>query len=104
MYSHPFGDEFCRENPYISPASKLLPRDQKVFAGYPPTLIISGGAEVLLDSIHTLYDRMKVELGEDHVQYLECQDAFHDFLMFTFAEPERTQALRTISEWLAEMH
>lgn len=103
-YTHPFGDRFCATNPYVSPTSKLLPeeivRNGRVFAGFPPSLIISGGAEVLLDSIVSLVQQMREGIGNENVEYLECEDAFHDFLMFLFAEPERTQALHAISKWL----
>jgi len=106
-YTHPFGDGFCAENPYISPALKLLPRELidggSIFSGYPPTLIVAGGAEVLLDSIITTVLRLRQDIGEENVQYLQCEDAFHDFLMFPFAEPERSHSLLIIAQWLEKI-
>jgi len=102
-YTHPFGDEFLNGNPYISPASKLLSQEltsSGLFAGFPPTLVIAGGAELLLDPIVTLVAQLKKDIGDKNVQYLECTDAFHDFLMFPFAKPERVWALIEIADWL----
>ena len=90
--------------PYISPASKLLPEEaaQSHFVNFPRTFIDAGGAEQILDEIHTLRDRMKSQMG-DKVQYVELEDAFHDFIVFPWAEPERTKALKSLSQWFASL-
>ncbi|KAJ7446150.1 Alpha/Beta hydrolase protein [Mycena galericulata] len=88
-------------NPYISPASNRLSAIS--FAGFPPTFISAGGAEVLRDSIRTLHERMAKDMGDASVRYLEAEDAVHDFLVFDqgLHDPERNDTLNAIAEWVA---
>ncbi|KAJ7072245.1 Alpha/Beta hydrolase protein, partial [Mycena amicta] len=97
----PFGLGAAEVNPYISPASKHL--GSISFAGFPSTFISAGGAEVLRDSIRTLYQRMARD--SDQVQYLEAADAVHDFVVFekTAHEPERNESLRAMADWVATL-
>lgn len=69
----------------------------------PPTCIISGGAEQTVDPMRTLRDRIEADTSTDNVLYLEYPDAVHDFIGLTFHEPERTQALSDIKDWLAKV-
>jgi len=87
-------------DPSISPASKLLPSEtvEGLFANFPDTAITSGGAEQLLDSIRTLKERMKNDMG-GKLQYIEAKDAFHDFICFPWAEPERSSTLKDLATW-----
>ena len=104
----PHGHEFAEVNPYISPAS-LDPGLHVDFKKFPRTFIVGGGAEVLIDSIRTLRDRMVKDLGEGNgvkegegkVRYYEAPDAFHDYLVFTALEPERTDTLIEINKWVS---
>ena len=95
-------------NPYISPAS-LDPGLHVDFKKFPRTFIVGGGAEVLIDSIRTLRDRMVRDLGEGNgiredegkVCYYEAPDGFHDYIVFPGHEPERTNTLVEINKWVS---
>ena len=69
------------------------------FVGFPKTLIAAGGGEVLLDSIRLLKERMEKDLGEN-VVYVEPEGAFHDYVQFAYAEPERSMTLDAIYDFL----
>lgn len=99
-FIHPFGKSGANTNSYISPASTSPDMGEVSFKGFPRSFIIAGGAEVLLDQIRTLKDKMVKDLGEGQVEYVEPPDAVHDFLTFRFHEPERTEALKRIASWL----
>jgi hypothetical protein len=90
-------------NEYISPASKLLPVKPS-FVGWPRTMIICGGAEVLADSIRMLKDRMCEQMGEGigpgNVLYVEAPDAVHDYIGFDWHEPERSETLQAVAAWV----
>jgi acetyl esterase/lipase len=86
-------------NRYISPACLAPSMEPISFKGFPRTFIVAGGAEVLRDQIHALRDRMEAELGS-LVKYVEFPDAWHDFLGFPQHEPERSEALHLIGDWL----
>ncbi|KAJ6593993.1 Alpha/Beta hydrolase protein [Mycena capillaripes] len=101
-FTGPFGLGATELNPYISPASVHIPDIS--FAGFPPTFISAGGAEVLRDSIRTLHQKMAKDMGDEKVRYLEAEDGVHDFLVFDMGwhEPERTDTLTAIAKWVAE--
>ena len=61
----------------------------------------------MYDQIVTLKNRLIKDLGEDDgtagegkVRFYDAPDAVHDYLIFHWHEPERTQTLKAISEWL----
>ena len=54
----------------------------------------------MIDSIRTLGDRMVRDLGEEKVHYFEAPDGCHDYLVFAFHEPERTNTLVEINKWV----
>ncbi|KAJ7733765.1 Alpha/Beta hydrolase protein [Mycena maculata] len=92
-------------NVYISPASLLLTKVS--FEKWPRTLrtfVSAGGSEVLRDEVRTLVERMKRDMGDDRVRYLECEDGVHDFCVFDNGvhDPERTQTLQAVRDWLTE--
>jgi acetyl esterase/lipase len=87
-------------DPYISPGSDDPRMPHVSFDGFPRTLIIAGGAEVLIDEIGVLVERMKMGIGEK-VTYYEAPDEVHDYLMFSWTGPERTATLLEIANWLA---
>lgn len=97
----PFGLEFTKQTPYLSPACKDL--KEVSFKGFPRTFIVSGDGEVLVDQIRVLQKRMKDELGDSCVVYYEAKDAFHDYIVFPWAQPERTQTLKAISDWIVDL-
>jgi acetyl esterase/lipase len=104
-----------RTNPYLSPASleiELSPSSptqpgsiKNLFTGFPPTCILVGGAEILLDSIRTLRDRMKASIGDgpNGMLYLEFEDALHVFPVLEWHEPERGIALGRLAQWLSSL-
>ncbi|KAF9486219.1 alpha/beta-hydrolase [Pholiota conissans] len=87
-------------NSYISPGS--LDPGLVDFKKFPPTIIVAGGAEVLYDSIVTLKERMARDLG-DKLRYFEAPDGVHDFMIFGWHEPERTNALKEINKWMQSL-
>jgi acetyl esterase/lipase len=107
-YLGPHGLEASETNRYVSPACKY-PSFEINFAGFPRTFIIAGGAEMFLDQIKTLHQRMVKDLGsgdgvgegEGKVRYLEAPDAVHVFLLLEWHEPERSSALKEIADWMA---
>ena len=84
-------------DPYISPSSLDIPKPS--FKGFPRTLIIAGGAELQLDTMQTLHNRMAEDMG-DLLEYYEVPDAIHDFICLEWYEPERTTSLQKIAEWI----
>jgi len=52
-----------------------------------------------LDSIETLKTRMEADMGPEKLTYLAVEDAFHDFLAFTWSGPDKLICLDGIKEW-----
>ncbi|KAH8119619.1 alpha/beta-hydrolase [Phellopilus nigrolimitatus] len=96
-YAGPHGYEFLA-NEYISPASKNV--EYVSFKGFPRTFISIGDAEVLVDQIQTLRERLVADVGEERVETLVSKDACHDFLWFDWFEPQREEALTAIASWI----
>ncbi|KAI0314148.1 Alpha/Beta hydrolase protein [Amylostereum chailletii] len=76
---------------YVSPASTDGRAEGATFAGWPRTMV----------SIRVLVERMREDMGEG-VTYYEAEDAVHDYLLFLFWEPERTETLNAIAAWVGE--
>lgn len=89
-------------NAWLSPGSLKL-RSEGLYANFPHTLIISGGAEQTVDGMRTIRERLTVDNGVAKIQYIEYPDAFHDFFVFPWHEPERSQGLREVSGWLEKV-
>jgi len=90
-----------KKNPYLSPASIGTDIESTIsFKGFPETFLVSGGVERLRDSVRTLKQRMVRDLGEGMVTAYEAPDGVHDFLAFTWHEPERTEVLGLLSSWV----
>jgi acetyl esterase/lipase len=89
-------------NAWFSPASLMIPNPSGLFKGFPPTWILAGGVEVGVDMMRTLRDRLVCDIGEGEggVKYVEYPDAIHDFLIFNWHEPERTEALKELRMWV----
>ena len=96
----PHGFEEANMNRYISPASTAETMEPVSFKGFPRTLIISGGAEVLRDQIRVLRDKMVADMGEGQIQYLEAAASVHDYVVFKWHEPERSETLRVVADWI----
>ncbi|KAK0485884.1 Alpha/Beta hydrolase protein [Armillaria novae-zelandiae] len=97
------GRDAVSVNPYMSPAS-IDPRMKIDFKGFPRTFIVAGGAEVLLGVIRTLKERMVKDLGENKdlgskLRYFEADGGSHDYILFSWQEPERSNALGEIADW-----
>ncbi|KAL0956520.1 hypothetical protein HGRIS_002661 [Hohenbuehelia grisea] len=114
VYTGPHGLGAAEVNAYISPASlHYSVKDSAtgpavLFKGFPRTFIVGGGAEVLIGQIRTLKDRMIRDLGEGDgvkpgegkVRYYEVPDGIHDYLIFAWHEPERTETSKAIAAWI----
>ncbi|KAJ7768321.1 alpha/beta-hydrolase [Mycena metata] len=88
--------------PWLSPGSPVLNDADvvRIFTGFPPTFILAGEAEMSRDAMRTLRDRMRGDMGEEAVRYVEIADAPHDFVGISIFEPERTAGLEAIAIWL----
>ena len=83
----------------ISPASRGLPVVQGLFKGLPPTLIQLGEGEMMLDQMRTLKDRMKADMGDDMVKYVEVKDGTHILLALPWHEEEKKAVYQEVREW-----
>jgi acetyl esterase/lipase len=103
-FTGPLGLAAADTNPYISPASKTLSAENNNYSGWPRTFIVAGGAEMLAPSIRTLMERMSADMGEGvsegRVCYYEAPDGVHDYIPLLWHEPERTDTLKKIGEWV----
>ena len=89
------------KNPYLSPASLSSDIEATIsFEGFPSTFLVSGGVERMRDDVRTLKERMVRDMGEGKVTTYEAPDGLHDFLLFDWHEPERTEAFGLISRWI----
>jgi len=84
------------ENPYISPSCKWI---QPSFGGFPRTFLAAGEMEVFLDELKTLKARME-GIIDGGLVYDETPGAPHDFAVISFMEPERSQLITRIAEWI----
>lgn len=92
-------EEYAKLNPWISFGSLDIKDTSGLFKGFPPTLIIGGGAECALDQSKTLRDRMQADLGEDKVTLVEVPNALHAFVTMSWHEPERSETIRMMADW-----
>ncbi|KAL5492821.1 hypothetical protein ACEPAI_4269 [Sanghuangporus weigelae] len=101
-----FPTSYAFSSPWISPASRQLPKDvlENMFTGLPRKVyLLAGEAEICLDSYRTLRERLVRDLGEESVKYNEVRDATHDFITMPWHEPERTEALQDIGAWIGSL-
>lgn len=99
LYDDP--DNGPTKNPYLSPASVSPGIESTIsFKGFPETFLVSGGAERIRDAVRTLKQRLIRDLGDGKVTAYEAPDGVHDFLAFTWHEPERTEVLGLLSSWV----
>lgn len=99
----PHGMGAADNNRYISPASKSGGVNAS-FKGFPRTFLNAGGAERLYDTIVTLKEKMVKDMGEGtgpgQVTYYFAPDAIHDYIPLLWHEPERTETLKAIADWV----
>ncbi|KAI0248137.1 alpha beta-hydrolase [Lactifluus subvellereus] len=88
-------------DPYISPGSNDPRMPSVSFDGFPRCFVVAGGAELLIDEIGVLVERMK-SMG-DKVTYYEAPDEVHAYILFSWSEPERTATFRAIAKWLEDL-
>ncbi len=88
-------------NTWISPASKALQVSSGLFKGFPKTCIVAGEAECRVDTIHVLRDRLTEDIGSDNLTYMEIYGATHCFCSMEVFEPERSEALRGVGNWVS---
>jgi acetyl esterase/lipase len=95
----------ARKNPYITPSSLAMEPSAVggLFTGFPPTYIVSGDAEALLDEIRILERRMSADMLEGELVYDEVADAIHDFVVFPIWEPERSNTFRKVAAWIRDL-
>ncbi|KZV85699.1 hypothetical protein EXIGLDRAFT_841272 [Exidia glandulosa HHB12029] len=87
-------------NAYLSPASLFLRHNPGFFGNLPPTCIIAGEAEVTVDSMRTLRDRLTADNARDVVVYHEYDDAPHDWLVVNVFKRQSDAALQDIRDWM----
>lgn len=93
------GPHDAKTNVYIAPASRYL--EGKIsFKGFPRTFMNAGGKERLRDSIRLLRDRFIKDIGEENVTYVEPEEAAHTYTALPFMDPEGTETLKQIDEWV----
>ncbi|CCO38246.1 hypothetical protein RSOLAG1IB_04108 [Rhizoctonia solani AG-1 IB] len=95
----------AKKNPYISPASLEL-EEQTVatmFDNFPKTYLVYGEAEIFVDEIRTLYERMVKSLGPDRIVKDEVPDATHDVFALEDWEPEYSEAHKRFASWLSAL-
>ncbi|CAE6458613.1 unnamed protein product [Rhizoctonia solani] len=95
----PMSVEDAGRNPYIAPGSSHL-TTSGLFKGFPPTYIVGGEAEALIQEIRVLQSRMKEDC---EVVYDEVLDAVHDFVVFPQWEPERSETFKKIADWIQNL-
>ncbi|KAI0630803.1 alpha/beta-hydrolase [Trametes polyzona] len=96
----PMDFEVAKTNRYMSPVSLHVP-SQGLFKGFPETYVVAGAPERLMDDSRALIERMRADGVKVTADI--SPDAVHDFVVFTWHEPERTDTLRRVSEWIDMM-
>ncbi|KAI0248122.1 alpha/beta-hydrolase [Lactifluus subvellereus] len=87
-------------DPYMSPGSKDPRMPSVSFDGFPRSFVVAGGAELFIDKIGVLVERMKS--AGNKVTYYEAPDEVHDYILFSWSEPECTATFRAIAKWLED--
>ena len=90
------------ENAWISPSSKKLRTVEGLFTGCPPTLIQVGGAEMTLDQVRTLRDRMEADIG-DKLTYVEVPDGTHILMNLPGHGDEKRLTYQAVGMWMSKI-
>ncbi len=96
----PLDFDVVQTNRYFSPAGlHAQPAEgSTLFKGFMETYVVAGGAERLFDESKALTERLKADGVKVHVDI--SPEAVHDFLIFKWHEPERTETLRRVCQWI----
>jgi acetyl esterase/lipase len=89
---------------WTAPAGQDVPSSlvKGWFTGFPRTLLLAGGAETALDSMVTLRDRMRADMGSDLVWHVE-PDAPHEWPnMRELWDPEGRDAIKRCLRFIGE--
>ncbi|KAI0331137.1 alpha/beta-hydrolase [Cubamyces sp. BRFM 1775] len=97
-YLGPLDRGEAKTNRYISPVSLFINPDGGYFRRFPRTFVSAGDAEKILDDSLAVAERLMADGVEVTVDVVP--DAIHDFMVFTWHEPERTEALKRVCKWL----
>jgi len=97
IYVDSFGIELADTSRWISPARIGS------FEGFPKSLVLAGGAEILRDQIRELVKKMRVDTGRENVEYEEIEDAVHDTLVLVRFEPQTQEAFGKVAKWIREL-
>ncbi|KAF7798672.1 hypothetical protein EIP86_009896 [Pleurotus ostreatoroseus] len=99
--------EEAETNVWLSPASLRLPQKdgegEGTFRGFPRTFVQAGGAEMTLDGMRVLRDRMGRDLGGgeggERVMYVEVPDGTHMVMAWAWHEPEASECWARFAGW-----
>ncbi|KAI0348524.1 alpha/beta-hydrolase [Trametopsis cervina] len=89
----------AQTNWWFSPASLALDEKKGTFKGFPPTMFLVGSAEMTLDGMKTAYARMKEDIGDDKVTFVEIEDGTHIILALPYHDEERKEGYRAVKKW-----
>ncbi|KAH7904382.1 alpha/beta-hydrolase [Hygrophoropsis aurantiaca] len=92
--------EEVRTNIWLSPSSLNIANVANQFSNFPPTCIIASGDEQSLDGIRTIHRRLAGDNPDKSVVYWEYPNSLHDFVALKIHEPERSEALNRLHDWL----
>ncbi|OCH88431.1 alpha/beta-hydrolase [Obba rivulosa] len=96
-------EETAATSVWLGPGSLRAQKPPGAWAQLPPACIVAGGAEISIDPMRTLRDRMQEDVGKEHVEYIELEDAAHDPFTLEWLEPERTEGLRQVGAWVQKI-
>ncbi len=85
---------------WISPGSLKSEWQRGMFAGMPPTIVVTGDAEYTLDPMLMARDRLLEDLGQGRVTHVDIPDAAHDPVVMRWHEPERSIVLQELAAWI----
>jgi len=100
-YLGPLDPVHASTNRYFSPTSVHVRKRQDglpLFMHFPKTYVIGGGAELFYDDLVALVEMLKAD-GVD-VQADLPPDAIHEFLVWGWHDPERTESLQRLCGWM----
>ncbi|KAH8798591.1 hypothetical protein DL96DRAFT_1672475 [Flagelloscypha sp. PMI_526] len=92
-------------NETMSPASLLLSIRSEVVGSYrvcPKMCLAAGRAELLFDKIKTLKEDTEKDMGKE-LLLTENKDASHDWLLWDWHEPERSETMADIERCLVTL-
>ncbi|KAI0666806.1 alpha/beta-hydrolase [Trametes maxima] len=95
--------ETAWENSWLSPGSLRLPNPEGTFKDLPPTCIIIGGAEMMLDPVKTVRDRIATDIGEENVTFFEIPHGAHVPMTHTWHEPESRLGYEATAKWVESL-